>query len=164
MRSSVLVIIATSVLLVGSATHGTSQIRKLQVVTIDGLHPYRLGALTGAEDQAMRALWSNIKKQLTAPNGEEYFRLSLKNADVSRFMGTLISATPSQQPSTLVLGISDASTPEVTLQLKNGNGQDDHFNGPLMIGSQVQFGGIPVAFTQNPFMLTFVAIISSARK
>lgn len=146
MRGSVLVIIATSVLLVGSATHGTSQTRKSQVVNID----------------AMRALWSAIKKQLmTAPNAEEYFRLNFEAADVPPLVGTLISATPSQEPNTLVLGLSDASTPEVTVHLKTRNGQDDHLNGTLMLGSQVQFQGIPVAFTQNPFMLTFDAIISS---
>ena len=142
------VIVATSILLLGSAPHGASQTRNPQVVNI----------------KAMRALWSNIKKQLTAPDGEEYFRLNLENADIPRLMGTLVSATPGQHPSTLVLAISDPSTPEVTVHLKNGNGQDDHLNGPLLLGSEVQFQGVPVAFTRNPFMLTFEALITSAAR
>ena len=83
-------------------------------------------------------------------------RLSLKNADLPLLIGTLISATPKEQPSILVLSLTDGVTPEVTLHLKDDNGKDSHLNGPLMPGSQIQFKGIPVSFTQNPFILTFV--------
>lgn len=104
---------------------------------------------------AARALWRNIKNQLTAANGEEYFRLNLENADVPDLIGTLVSATPANQPAQLILNLSGGSTPEVTLIFKDERRQDSHLNGPLAPGSQVQFRGIPVAFTREPFMLTF---------
>ena len=107
------------------------------------------------DTNAIHALWISIKRQLTAPNGQEYFTNALENADLPLLIGTLISAAPSDQPSTLVLSMSDGITPEVTLRMKDNNGKDSHVNGPLMRGSQIQFEGVPVAFTQNPFMLTF---------
>jgi hypothetical protein len=105
--------------------------------------------------KAIHALWISIKNQLTGPNAEEYFTQSLKNADVPLLIGTLVSATPKEQPSILVLSLTDGITPEVTLHLTDNNGRESHLNGPLIRGSQIQFEGIPVSFTQNPFMLTF---------
>jgi hypothetical protein len=75
-----------------------------------------------------------MKKQLTDANGQNF----VQNAAVPLLIGTLLSATPNDQPSTLVLSMSDGITPEVTLHLKDN-----------------KFEGVPVAFTQNPFMLTF---------
>jgi hypothetical protein len=58
--------------------------------------------------------------------------------------------------------MSDGITPEVTLHLKDDNNRKDgHVNGPIMRGSQIQFEGIPVAFTQNPFMLTFDVLLGA---
>jgi hypothetical protein len=107
------------------------------------------------DTNAIHALWVTIKKLLTAPNGQEYFTNALQNADLPLLIGTLISAAPNDQPSILVLSMSDGITPEVTLRMKDNNGKDSHVNGPLMRGSQIQFEGVPMAFTQNPFMLTF---------
>src|SRR5260370_38977730 len=75
---------------------------------------------------ASKQLWSAIKASLMAPNGEEYFESDIKNAmvpggagGVTLFTGTLLSAEPAAQPSVLVVAISDSTTPEVTLQLKD---------------------------------------------
>jgi hypothetical protein len=57
--------------------------------------------------------------------------------------------------------MSDGITPEVTLHLKDNNLKDSHINGPLMRGSQIQFEGVPAAFTQNPFMLTFDVLLGT---
>ena len=118
-------------------------------------------ASRGVDVNAIHALWISIKNQLTGapgagPNGEDYFRCCLENADLPFLIGTLISATPKEQPSILVLSLTDGITPDVTLRLTDNNGKENHLNGPLMRGSQIQFKGIPVSFTQNPFMLTFV--------
>ena len=104
---------------------------------------------------AMRALWSNIKKQLAGPHGEEYFRNTLDHSALPLLIGKVLSATPEEQPGTLVLSMSDGMTPEVTLRFKDDNGKEGHLNGPLVPGSEIRFEGVPVAFTQNPFMLTF---------
>lgn len=139
MRRSVIAGIALVFLMVFSAEFGTAQPPKPRRVDIRAIH----------------ALWSGIKKQLTGPNGEDYFTNALEYADLPLLISTLISATPEGQPTTLVLAMSDGTTPEVTLQFKDNNGKDSHINGPLFHGSQIQFEGIPVAFTKNPFMLTF---------
>ena len=121
----------------------------------------------GVDVNAIHALWISIKNQLTGapgagPNGEDYFRCCLENADLPLLIGTLISATPKEQPSILVLSLTDGITPEVTLHLKDDNNRkDSHVNGPIMRGSQIQFEGIPVAFTQNPFMLTFHVLLEA---
>ena len=107
---------------------------------------------------AARALWRSIKKQLTAANGEDYFRANLENADLPVLIGTLLSATPADQPSELLVNLSGGDSPEVTLKLTDESGrlsQVGHLNGPLAPGSQIQFRGVPVAFTREPFMLTF---------
>lgn len=122
-----------------------------------------LGAQPGpVNPNAARALWSNIKKQLTAANGDEYFRLALQNADMPVLIGTLLSATPTDRPAQLVLNLSGDSVPEATLIFKDGR-QDGHLNGPLAPGSQIQFRGIPVAFTREPFMLTFDVNTAAAK-
>ena len=139
MRQSAFVSLLVPALLVVSAVLGSAQASNSQGVNI----------------KAIRALWSSIKKQLSGPNGVDYFHNALENADLPLLIGTLISATPEQQPSTLVLTMSDGTTPEVTLRLKDDSWRDAHLSGPVMRGSQIQFEGVPSAFTQNPFMLTF---------
>ena len=117
---------------------------------------------TSVNVNAVRALWSAMKKQLAGPNGLEYFTNSVQYAAVPALIGTLLSATPNDRPSTLVLSMSDGITPEVTLHLKDDNNRkDSHVNGPIMRGSQIQFEGIPVEFTQNPFMLTFDVLLGT---
>jgi hypothetical protein len=90
------------------------------------------------------------------------FENSFKNAmvpggagGVTMFIGTLLSAEPEAQPSVLVVAISDSTTPEVTLQMKDAEWKDAHLNGPLLRGSLIQFEGVPTAFTKEPFMVTF---------
>ena len=139
MRRPVTVSIVVASLFLIPAQVGVAQSSNSRRVDVDAIH----------------ALWISIKNQLTGSNGEEYFTRSLKNADVPLLIGTLISATPKEQPSILVLSLTDGITPEVTLHLTDKNGRESHLNGPLMPGSQIQFEGIPVSFAQNPFMLTF---------
>ena len=109
-----------------------------------------------------REFWTIIKTALTAPDGQDYFENNLKGAMVpggadglDLLIGTLVSAEPVAQPAFLIVAISDAKTPEVTLRFKDSEWRDTHLNGPLMLGSIVQFEGVPISFTREPFMLTF---------
>ena len=99
-------------------------------------------------------LWAALKRSLSQPQGEEFFRDNLKDFALPVLAGTLISATPADRPSALVIGISDPSTPEVTLRLKDENGRDAHLDHAVVRGSEIRFEGAPVAFTKEPFMLT----------
>jgi hypothetical protein len=97
-----------------------------------------------------REFWTIIKTALTAPDGQDYFENNLKGAMVpggadglDLLIGTLVSAEPVAQPAFLIVAISDAKTPEVTLRFKNSKWKDTHLNGPLLPGSAVQFRGSP---------------------
>jgi len=48
--------------------------------------------------------------------------------------------------------------------LKDSEWNDAQLKGPLVPGSIIQFEGVPIAFTKEPFMLTFgVSIASQSR-
>jgi hypothetical protein len=88
-----------------------------------------------------REFWTIIKTALTAPDGQDYFENNLKGAMVpggadglDLLIGTLVSAEPVEQPAFLIVAISDAKTPEVTLRFKNSEWKDTHLNGPLRSG------------------------------
>ena len=101
------------------------------------------------------ALWKSIKDQLTA-NGQTYFDSSMKDADlpggaggVQKFTGKLISMEPETHPKKLVLALSDATTPEVTLSFETA------LPGKVDPGATISFSGVAKSFTAAPFMVTF---------
>jgi hypothetical protein len=102
-----------------------------------------------AADDPQLALWKGIKDQLTATDGEQYFTEKLKGTAPPKFKGKLVSTTPAIRPKELVLAIDDADTPEVTLKLETA------LPGKADKGTEIQFQGVPSAFTKDPFMLTF---------
>lgn len=102
------------------------------------------------------ALWMSLKKELTGDNGEQFFASSMKDAhvpggaeNIQKFKGTLIEAKPAVRPKELVVGLADASVPEVTLKL------DTPVAGKPELGAQLEFEGVPVGFVKDPFMVTF---------
>jgi hypothetical protein len=108
------------------------------------------------------ALWLEIKRQLLGPNGKQYFELVLKDAlvpgatdSVHALRGTVLSNKPAKRPSELVLAMSDSQTPEVTITLRDSRENLTPLLKPIAPGTPIEFWGIPVTFTQNPFMLTF---------
>ena len=92
-------------------------------------------------------LWSLLKKALMATDGPEYFEMNLKGAVLPPLAGKLVSATPTDHPSVLLLAM-DGDKPQVTLRLLNG------YRRPIAVGSIITFEGVAVSFTQEPFMLT----------
>jgi hypothetical protein len=100
-------------------------------------------------------LWPNIKRELLSKNGREYFESRVRDALLPWLVGTVLSAEPQQMPLVLVLGISDSHTPEVLLRLKNHQGKDAALKASITVGSQVEFAGVPIMFSETPFMVTF---------
>ena len=105
------------------------------------------------------AMWMSLKKELTGPNGQQFFE-GMKGADVpggakigdipvTEFKGTIIAAKPATRSKELVVGISDPNTPEVTLKL------DAPLTGKPEIGSEVEFDGVASGFSPDPFMVIF---------
>ena len=103
---------------------------------------------TFREKNPQLALWMGIKKQLSDTNGEQYFESDVKNADVPQLKGTLVDAKPACRSKELTVALSDATHPEVTLKL------DMALTGKPKTGTEIQFKGVPSAFTKDPFMLT----------
>lgn len=104
----------------------------------------------------MLALWMSVKKELAGPNGVQYFDSTVKGAalpggahGVQKFKGTVISQTPAARPKEVVVGIADPNTPEVTLKFETP------LPGKAEPGTVIEFEGIPVAFTPDPFNVTF---------
>ena len=120
-----------------------------------------------AGERASKGLWTVVRASLVAPDGDDYFKENLKGTmlpggagGISVFTGTLLSAEPAEQPSVLVVAISDSTTPEVTLQIKDAEWKDTHLNGPLVRGSVIQFEGVGMSFTKEPFMLTLGVFVA----
>ena len=100
------------------------------------------------EKNPQLALWMGIKGHLADTNGEQYFESDVKNADVPQLKGTLVDAKPACRPKELTVAISDATHAEVTLKL------DMPLTGKPKTGNEIQFKGVPSAFTKDPFNLT----------
>jgi hypothetical protein len=105
------------------------------------------------------AMWMNIKGQLADTNGQQYFDDQLKEHDMSGeggtklLKGTLVEAKPSCNPKELLVAFplpssTGTPTPEVTLKL------DTALKGKPETNVDIQFNGVPEAFTREPFMLT----------
>ena len=68
------------------------------------------------------ALWTTIKEELTAANGEQYFETQVKGAalpgganNVTKFKAKLVSQKPALRPKTLVVALS-GDAPEVAFE------------------------------------------------
>jgi hypothetical protein len=98
------------------------------------------------------ALWKVIKTALTGAEGASYFETNMKGAalpgganGVQKFVGKLIE----QKPKELILGVENATTPDVTLNL------DAPIAGKIEPGTEIGFEGVASGYTASPFMVTF---------
>ena len=103
------------------------------------------------ETDRQLALWRGIKRQLTSSNGMEYFESSVKHALLPPLKGKLISVLIRDGLSRFTVGITDAETPEVTLIYHTGNRR---VKGNPKRGTQIEFEGVAMEFTKEPFTLT----------
>jgi hypothetical protein len=149
----------------GQDPQGLAQLRELakaQPFPPAGFKIDSLESLKAKNEEEFRkknpalAMWMNLKQELTGSNGEEYFNNNLKGAEVpggaegiQYFKGKLISAKPTVKPKELVLAMMDSNTPEVTLHL------DAPLPGQAELGVEIEFDGVPTAFTKDAFNVTF---------
>lgn len=98
------------------------------------------------------AIWVQMKQELTGPNGMAYAD-QLKGAALPKFKGFVVSHEPATNPKKIVVGISDASAPEITIEL-----EDKAFlPGKVDPGTELEFEGVGKEFTADPFNLTVTA-------
>jgi hypothetical protein len=98
------------------------------------------------------ALWLGIKGQLSAANGTQYFDTQLKDSAVPKLKGMLVEGKPACRSKELLISVPEpaqqGSAPAViTLKL------DAALTGKPESG-EIQWEGVPSAFTPEPFMLT----------
>jgi hypothetical protein len=98
------------------------------------------------------ALWLGIKGQLAAANGPDYFKNTLQGADVPKLKGTVVEGKPACRSKELLISVPEpeqqgAAPSVITLKL------DAALTGKPEAG-EVQWKGVPSAFTSEPFMLT----------
>lgn len=98
------------------------------------------------------AIWVQMKQALVAPDGAAYAE-QLKGQQLPKFKGKVVSMDPPTNPRKVVVGISDASAPEITIEI-----DDKAFlPGKVEPGTELEFEGIAKDFTADPFNLTVTA-------
>ena len=106
------------------------------------------------------ALWMGIKGQLADTNGEKYFDEQLKGSGVPKLKGVVVDARPAGRPKELLVAIPEPDqkgTPQtvITLKLVADEKPDALAGKPdTGVGVEIQWEGVPSAFTKEPFMLT----------
>jgi len=106
-----------------------------------------------AKSNPQLAFWKTLKEGLSAENGEQYFEMGVKDAQlpppaIKKLKGKLVSMKPAIRPNQLVLAM-DGDTPEVTLKFET------NLPGKADPGTEIEFEGVGDSFTKSPFMLTF---------
>ena len=116
--------------------------------------------LATAQPDPQTALWRAVKKHLSGSKGEQYFEANLKNTAVPPLKGTLVSALINEGVSRAVLKMPGSEEPDVTLVVHNRSAK---LKGPPTPGISIEFEGVAVIFSTDPFMLTFDVDIGNLR-
>jgi hypothetical protein len=106
------------------------------------------------------ALWLSIKSQLADTNGDKYFDDQLKGSAVPKLKGVVMEARPECRSKELLVAVPEPNqqgTPQsvITLKLVKED-KPDALTGKPDVGAavEIQWEGVPSAFTKEPFMLT----------
>jgi len=106
------------------------------------------------------ALWLGIKGQLADTGGEKYFDEQLKGSAVPKLKGVLMEAKPECRSKELLVAVPEpdqSGTPQSVITLKLvADDKPDALTGKPDTGAtvEIQWEGVPSAFTKEPFMLT----------
>jgi hypothetical protein len=131
-----------------------------RTLTASVLLAFSLIVLAKAQPDPQTALWVGLKKQLSGPDGEEYFNANVKDAALPTLKGTLVSALINEGVSRVVLKMPESSEPDVTLVVHNGSAK---LKAKPTAGSIIEFEGVAVTFSTRPFMLTFDVDVGNLR-
>lgn len=98
------------------------------------------------------AMWVQMKQELGGANGSAYWD-QLKDSQLPKFKGLIVSMEPATNPKKVVVGIRDASAPEITINIA----ENGFLPGKMEPGETIEFEGVAKAFSNDPFMLTVEA-------
>jgi hypothetical protein len=103
------------------------------------------------------AAWLAIRRQLIAPDGQQYFAANLEAKTTPWLKGTVTRAGGTRTARELQISMTDGAPAEVTLKLTS----------PVQIstapGSKLTFRGVPESFTPEPFDLVLTAATGDVR-
>ena len=107
---------------------------------------------TWRKDHPQLALWMDIKAALTEANGQQYFESELKGSAVPQLTGSVVEAKPACRPKELVVAIKlpDQSNAQGEILVKF----EKPLTGKPEVPAEIQFEGVPSAFSATPFLLT----------
>jgi len=106
-----------------------------------------------SEKYPQLAMWLGIKGQLAGPEGEQYFASSMKDAKIPKLKGVVVDAKPACRPKELLVAVPEPDqkgNPQAVITLK----PEKAVTGKPETGTEIQWEGVPTAFTKDPFMLT----------
>ncbi len=98
------------------------------------------------------ALWMGIKSSLAGTGGPQYFEEQLKNSQVPKLKGMLVEGKPACRSKELLVSVPEPNqqgTAQTVITLK----LDEAMTGKPEAG-EIEWEGVPSAFTPDPFMLT----------
>lgn len=104
------------------------------------------------------AFWRDLVKDPLMKDGDMYFDAMKgallpgepgKQKGFEKFKAKLISMEPANRPKALVLALANPSVADVTLKF------EEPLPGNMEPGADLEFEGVPVAWTKEPFMVTF---------
>ena len=98
------------------------------------------------------AMWVQMKQALVAPDGATYAE-QLKGAALPKFKGKVVSLDPPTNPKKIVVGISDASAAEITIEID----EKGFLPGKVEPGTELEFEAVGKEFVADPFNLTVTA-------
>jgi tetratricopeptide (TPR) repeat protein len=97
--------------------------------------------------------WRGLKEQLSAANGDEFFKGNMKDAEIPSLKGKVVS-----QPSQKELQIAmDYATPETATKAELTLKFDTALKWQVEPGTLLTFSAVPESFTKEPFMLVVTA-------
>jgi hypothetical protein len=99
------------------------------------------------------AMWLSVKKSLS-DQGESYFNEQMKEHQLPKLKGTIVEAKPACKSKELLVALSDTTHTEVALKLVNAEGTALALAGKPETGVEIQWEGVPSAFTKDPFLVT----------
>jgi tetratricopeptide (TPR) repeat protein len=94
-------------------------------------------------------LWLDVKKELTGDNGPSYFEMNMKESEFPTMKGKIVSMTPATRPKEIVLGIEKSDVGDATLKF------EAPLAGKMEAGEELEFTGVPMTFSKDPFMVVF---------
>ncbi len=112
-----------------------------------------------AQSNPMLAMWMGIKGQLADANGEQYFESQLKDTQVPKLRGVVVEGKPACRSKEILVSVPlpDNQGPpiaEISLKLVDADHKPLPLTSKPVPGTEIQWEGVPTAFTKDPFLLT----------